>query len=267
MSYLALLIGFKYSDEKELPSTIIDLIKVNTFVSKGDGFVVMLSDIEDIKSKIEGVSHIPIYSKNNLEQAIRSLNIQNETKMVVYYTGHGEVDSKMLLPNGELYPLLEFRNLITSLCKENIEILFIIDCCYSGTLGLPYILTEDTCNFKLLPNINYILKNKHSFILQSVICLSSSMRSQKSASVDNKGSLFTNYLIDACMSGVLNLSTISKIVRSKIMGDNLNSNQSMILTSSYPIPPILWTWVTNPKVNIYINDPTSTLILELTPNL
>jgi len=41
----------------------------------------------------------------------------------------------------------------------------------------------------------------------------------------------------------------------------------MILTSSYPIPPILWTWVTNPKVNIYINDPTSTIILELTPNL
>jgi hypothetical protein len=86
--------------------------------------------------------------------------------------------------------------------------------------------------------------------------------SQRSAAVETHGSIFTRHLTSAIGDGCANLITLSKILRSKIMADGVSNEQTVSIHASYPIPPVLWTWITNPNINIYINDPTSTLIIE-----
>ena len=252
MSYLAILIGFKY-ESNILDGTLIDLRNMRDLFTQGNGYCVILSDIDKKESQIQS-SHILIKTKQNIEDAIEGLNIHTETRLVVYYTGHGDENSKMRLPDGTNFSLQEFKNLVCSKCTENIEILFILDCCHSWNMGLPYKLCLDTQRFKL--------ESVSGFVLQSVICLSSSMYNEKSASLQGSGSLFTRHLIDVLREGVLNLTTISKMVKSRTIGSSVDNEQSMVISSSYPIPPLIWMWVTNPRTNIYIHEQTSTLIVE-----
>lgn len=253
MSYLAIIIGFGYRGDGTdgLAFTTLDIENMRKMVEDGGGISVVLTDI--VKETVDPRWMI-VKDRNGLEGMISKLEINYEPRLLIYYTGHGDVDSKMRLPDGSPYLLADFRDFIVKKTNESSEIVFILDCCYSGGLMLPYQLSLDSCGFRIA--------TLERPAIPMILCLSSSLDNQKSAAVETHGSIFTRHLSSAISSGYNNLITISKVMRSRIMAEGIDNEQTMSIHSSYPIPPVLWTWVTNPKINIYVNDPTSTLIIE-----
>jgi hypothetical protein len=249
MSYVCIIIGFGYGGSLEAP-TIIDIEHVRTMVDKGGGISVVLTDI--VKEADNG--WMIVGDRTNLESTLRKLDLQFEPRLLIYYTGHGDVDSKMRLPNNSHFLLSDFRDFIAGLCDPGVELLFILDCCYSGGLVLPYYLSLDSCDFRI--------STLDRPAIPMILCLSSSLGSQRSAAVETHGSIFTKHLTAAISAGSNNLNTLSRILRSRMMAEGIDNEQTMSIHCSYPIPPVLWSWVTNKGVNVYINDPSSTIIIE-----
>ena len=131
----------------------------------------------------------------------------------------------MLLPNGDLYPFITFRKDLVAMCNDAAEILFLLDGCQPEGLGLPYCLDPTTSTFRLT--------NTQHLALPIIICITS------------LGSHGSELLIE----GVNNLAVLTR---------NLNA----AIHCSYPIKPVLWSWLYNGKYSIYVNDPTSSLVVE-----
>lgn len=264
MSYLSIIIGFCYNksyqgsipndddDDSSLSFIRSDIESVRGLVKKGGGISAIFTDLvgedEDEDNKV-----VIITSRDDLEMEILDLELNLEKRILIYYTGHGDVNSKMRLPNGDLYPLSDFRDFIAKQVDESTEILFILDCCYSGGLSLPYCLSLECGRFRLT--------DIDKPAIPMIMCLSSSSSEQKSIALSG-GSVFTKHLISAICEGKNSLVTLSKLLLSKTTGDGISGEQTMNVHCSYPIPPVLWTWVTIPGISIYINDPMSCLIIE-----
>jgi hypothetical protein len=255
--YLAVLIGFEYGPDTQfhLASTRSDL-EVMTSVSRlGGGSVVVLSD--GVGSGM-GDHHVKITSTQDFDATLEDLELDQEHRLLIYYTGHGEKESSIRLPNGDLYPLISFRNKIIQLTSnDNVEIVFIIDCCYSGGLSLPWILDTERGRFKLS---SY---NLDDACVPLILCLSSSNDKQRAAATEDIGSLFTRYLSQGlCKDRNLNLITLCDNIRGKLSYEGLGKYQTMSIHCSYPLEATLWTWILNPKLNIRINNYTSTIIVS-----
>ena len=158
----AILIGFEYKNKEKLPGIIIDLylaynfLKINGFK---DGEIKILTDINidlktdvlrtaileeivnsDILSFIKDSKDKDIYYEftnleyyNNFETIVKS----KTDYMFIYYSGHSK-DGNIILPDGSLYSLDLFRDLFV----KAKQCLFILDCCESTGLNLPYLLID-----------------------------------------------------------------------------------------------------------------------------
>ena len=102
-----------------------------------------------------------------------------------------------------------------------------MDCCQSNGMELPYVYNN---GYKL---------NTHNFLLNNIICLSSSLIDQDSTAT-RSGSVFTRNLFK-----IFNNNTILTI-------NNLISNIIVNITTTY-IEKILFIWFTNPSKNNNIN--------------
>lgn len=265
MSYVSIIIGFGYGrDSNSLSFVKKDILTIRDMVRKSKGFSIILTDLEDESGNIlidecDNTRVLKVDSKELMISYIESFELILESRILVYYTGHGDPidqdgngDSSMRFPNGDRYPLSNLRDLIAKNVDVSAEILFILDCCYSGGLMLPYRLSSGG-RFKL--------DSLEKPAVPLILCLSSSGVGQRSMAVV-EGSIFTKHITAALTSGIKNLQTLTKVILSKTISEGVNDEQTMCVYCSYPITPIIYTWITNPNINIYINNPTSCLVIE-----
>ena len=277
MCSAALLIGFEYiesKDWKSLPGIPVDLyqaysysqtltktktknITVFTDVDKDyrttvlrraiiEGYVDsnLLSFIEDVK---DNNHHTLYHSKksnkyitNNFEEVIIK-SVVGVTKLFVYYTGHAK-NGHIILPDNTHVPLDHLKDIIVANASPNCEIIFVLDCCQSNGMELPYVYNN---GYKL---------SAHNFLPNNIICLSSSLIDQDSTAT-RTGSIFTRNLFK-----IFKNNTIITI-------DNLISNITVNITTTY-IEKLLFIWFTNPtknnniNVNIETNDSIITVTLH-----
>ena len=154
---VCLLMGFHY-DENPIPSVIVDLhamyeefsrrswdiyiyidfIEIpdksdTLFFDEGIG-IAMHTWFNDIKSQIKTIKNC-----GELEDAIESTDLTSYRNVLVYYTGHGEKDGSIRLVEDSTMKFIDYRDLILERCSISARIVFIMDCCYSGPMGLPYV--------------------------------------------------------------------------------------------------------------------------------
>lgn len=254
MSCISIIIGFEYVKgtldylsfvEKDI-EMMIDMVKrVSTKT-------IVITDVVNFYTPESNTYVYKVFKREDLDTILSQLGINEEPRIIVYYTGHGE-EQGIKMPNKTIYPFIEFRDVVTSGCTDANEILFILDCCHSGSLLLPYRFTDKGV-FKL--------ENIDAVALPNIICISSSESTQKSMAVE-VGSFFTRNLVKAINGGVKSMMTLSKMMMSRSISDGTREEQTMCIYSSYPINPVLWTWVTNKNINIYINDAMKCLVTEV----
>lgn len=258
MTYLGVIIGFTYHQDpstQTLSSIIEDVGRMVGLIRKGGGIPIIITDTPNDSVKFLDTHTFIVTTSEEFFNAIKELELNNEQRVIIYYSGHGETESRMRLPDAVLYPLADFRDLITSMAPHSAEIIFIIDCCYGGGLSLPYTLDFDKRCFKLSGDLDRPC-------LQSVICISAANERQRSSVVESVGSIFTKHIAHTISERIINLLSINSLVKAQISYEGMIHKQTLNIHASYPIQPILFTWVINHTLGIYINEGTSTLILE-----
>lgn len=276
-TFTSILIGFQYENENSIQSVLLDIYRIYEKISASNPMIYILTDVTEFSDQVirslirdevspkiidflpkEGVrtnnpKWISVYSVKDMEKAWKSMDV-GDNRVLVYYTGHGEKDNEkqssiIRLPSGEKYSMLKIRDNVISRCEIDAEVCFVLDCCHSGSLGLPYKLHDESGTF-ILVGTDYIIP-------QTVLVISSSDDDQKSVA-ESAGSCFTTHF-SAILSKTQNLSiirqTVSKLVREAGHLSDVN------IYCTYPISPILWSWILNKKNEIYINDLLSCLVV------
>lgn len=239
MSTVCLLIGFCYQ-EHSMMSSMVDLYLMHGLFLKRQWKIHTFSDRhvrEDTYDYIIDDSDIHlVYSSENLISNIDSLDMSKD-HVVVYYTGHGEEDGCLRLPNGDKIKFSHLRELISSRCDEDTEILFVMDCCYSGNMSLSYIYDSTEKRF--------IYNEEGDYSDKKIMILSSSKRGEESSSICN-GSFFTRFFIEAVEKKRLTLESLVTLVKRRTLDAGIEGEQEMMIYSSRPHHGYLWTWIMYP---------------------
>lgn len=189
---------------------------------------------------------------NFIENIIESC--KNSDYMFIYYTGHVH-NNKILLPLGNCYitfnnenidnnniDLEYFKNIFLNNAKNTCDFIFIMDCCNSNGLNLPYMLQNRV--YRLYTDIK-----KCKFIEQRVICFSSS-RSIESSISCKYGSPFSSYFFEIILKERY-IDNVLNYINNKC--SNIY-NQTATVTSSYPNILIIWRWFFNgEKIEVKID--------------
>lgn len=284
---VALLIGFAYRGLEELPGTLIDLYQAWKFCSHqmiADKIIVLtdiesdrsplslmrlivddvvdaniITFIEDLKKNKQYVQFRPLEFDVQVSTILKGIQVD---KMMFYYTGHGictrNSTLEIKLPDKTTYPVKNIRDQIVQKSVLNSQILWIMDCCHANNLDLPY----------KWENNKYHLINPDYSPIPEIICLVSSMYTQKSAST-NKGSPFTRSLFDGFKNKVRSISALKTHIDEEMKkllptyrspsllaeifsidkDENSQSNkyecseQNASIYGSYPDLGSLWGWV------------------------
>lgn len=278
----AILIGFEYKKNK-LPGTIIDIYHASKWCNSFNCTTHILTDIDVINSddilnaavlrKIAGEDLLRfdpqrtiINDTDGLLEALTTIlhNI-SETKLIMYYSGHGMKDS-MLLPDGSLLSFVQFRDHVLANINSNVEIFWILDCCNPNGLHLPY---------KLKGNSFVLSPCKVQCILHPILLITSSESNEKSITT-KLGSLFTRNLfrlltvmnedgqvnddiVPNCRNR--NLRRLMGNLSSSIRKMNTGYVQTVSIYSSYVIDPVLWMWIGSNKEYDIVPDMSLTVLM------
>lgn len=255
----AILIGFRYNNTNSIIGTIIDLYIAYKYCQTiGCGDIYIFSDIENISGRnipdavINDIVDINImhfmdhqkYSmvvqdRQGLLDNLKKINISpRENKLLVYYTGHGTQDA-ICLPSDEKLSIAMFRDTILSICQPDSEIFWIMDCCHSNGLYLPYYY--DTIHSE------YRLANYHRcYITNKVFLITSSNKDEKAVATEY-GSLFTRFLFKTLHGSLTrrkwNIGAIIDEITKKIREKKTGYTQSVSVYSSYIMSSVIWGWL------------------------
>jgi len=165
---------------------------------------------------------------------------------IVYYSGHGKRDC-ILFPNSEEYPAVKFRNRILSMFTDTEFITFIMDCCQTSGLRLPFIYKK--CGFRL-QCIDAIIPTKQRMLLLAATTPNTIVTARSVM-----GSAFTSYLTEFLIKEIqsqssdLTLETLREKIDEKVhdsLSNHLlyNGNPLMQYYSSHfmrpELPPYLF---------------------------
>lgn len=256
----AILIGFEYNTDKLL-GTAIDLYNAFKWCNKFCKTYI-LTDIvcKDTKQNRIFRGYNKIKNKilvTNEESLLlyidKILQRLEDTKLVIYYTGHGICDS-ILMPNKSLLSFIKFRDYILNRLDPYVEIFWILDCCNPNGLNLPYKLKNNI--FRLSSNQNL------DFISNPVLLITSSSSNEKSLATE-KGSIFSKKLFQLLNNRTnRNLTSLVNKIINYIKKTGHCQNVSVY--SSYFIDPVLWMWIGSKKKYDIVTDFTlSILVIRL----
>lgn len=254
-----LIIGFSYikSKQQETLPVISDIRKVyDHFCNFEDITISVITDIESLSSRedvdtsdlyflsnIKAFQQYKLYTNSNDFLNFIRAKVKTKDKIIVYYSGHGS-KKNIILPKSEAQvslifepqkdqhkiPYQTFRDTILYASHRNGQVLFLMDCCAGNGLDLPFKLDE-----------RGIYRLKHTQIpSQKVVCISSSISNEFSLYSKQKGSLFTNEMMNIFSSKV---SSYKELVN-RIGIHKLNHlYQSVNVYTSRPDLKYIWNWL------------------------
>lgn len=282
----AILIGFHYPLIKTIPGTIMDLYHAYRFCRLCGYKIHILTDMRNISytdTMNRAVRHNVvdsgirrfmtdvsqynlIYHKEDLIKTIKDIELGEDEKLFVYYSGHGVPDA-IVLPNQERYSILEFRDLVLSICQDNTDIFWIMDCCNPNGMYLPFKLNNK--RFRLSASEDDI-KSMISAVSNKILLITSSSEEQKSVATAF-GSLFTRFLFDTLGNltvrddkpGIYpklagrprnrNLVTIIRFIEYKVKAVAQEYPQTVNVYTTQISPTVLWSWIGTHDTDITID--------------
>lgn len=266
---LCVIIGFCYDvhSDQHLVSASIDMFTVFNFFSTRGFMCKVISDVychpqPVIESMFSGHITDNIYSFlpylpsgrdpldtlewistkdiTQLLNAIRGVDTTGVTKLVIYYTGHSERDGKIVAPDNNMIGSSYVRRKLLKKCDPNVEVMSIIDSCFVGNDGLPFVFEED----------RFVLKDIDSCIEQLVIHFSSSLSNEVSESELTR-SVFTSSFFRHLSNEVLSIESLIKLVQ-KDMNNRTKRKQTATCSCSFDISPNLYSWLLPSGVDVML---------------
>lgn len=293
-----IIIGFQYDNtDKELKSTITDSYLIYSYYKKLNYKIYIGSDAIStkpsdklIKLLINNIVDEEYFNfcisgfmgkKKNIQTRKDLLNFFNiielteDKKVIIYYTGHGETKG-IKLPDKTILSAVDFRNAILKIGKISLtphiegeskktiklptsyeeetnyeykpvlslknginsigsQILILMDCCNPHGLYLPYKLD-------ILKN-NYI--DQTLLHVPAEIILLTATDSNSSVIAEEDVSIFTRNFIDLLKNTDKNIDLPSII-------KNISTNSNCYV--SYTTTMLLWSWIYTNSINIEINE-------------
>jgi len=202
MNKFALLIGINYvNSENQLYGCVNDIINVKNILEQKYQFknIKILSEINDTKP-----------TRKNIENELQKLLLLKNTKIIVHYSGHGsqlksrnndELDNldEVLIPldfkkNGIIKD--DYLYSIFSKLEQSNTLLFICDCCHSGSildLKFNYKITDDYKKF-------YMSVENSKELFTNIVSISGCLDAQTSADayINNKNQGAFTYSLLQC---------------------------------------------------------------------
>lgn len=245
---LTIIVAFGYTDSStstHLPSSIVDAYRVSTFNNLSHQYIItdqtpLLSTKKPCKldgdwnsfvtnSRTNNIKWLNVKSLNDLTVKSSQIPISNYSKIVIYYSGHGNQDSTLEFPNGDTIEHCAFRDLFLSRVSKDSETLMIIDCCSAGNFDLPFSLVDRRFQFSKV--------NKYT--CKKVICITSNQLEQESKA-SSKYSYFTKYLFRVLSEKHTRLDKIVSLIEEKLL---IRTSQRVGVYSSYNIIPMIYQWI------------------------
>lgn len=279
-----IIVAFQYEKTpQELQSMIMDVYLVYSFYRDLDYRIFIASDAMTIccntnptKYLVDGVvdqHYIPFVKSNFLDMRHRvttrhelvnffeDIQITDDRRVIVYYTGHGKTGG-ILLPNNTTLPAVDFRSMIINLKVEKAghglrpglfntigsQVLIIMDCCNPHGLYLPYkVLSRES-------EINQL----NLFISPEIILLVPCDENLQALAQDSI-SPFTRELINIFKDPSALVDIPSLIGR--LSSDQLLTRKSMAYIS-YPHLMVLWPWTFTNIIDCHVNEQLDAIILK-----
>lgn len=266
MKKLCLIIGFDYASKNgELSSSIVDMYNVYKCFSSKDFMCYSITDIKSHHNSILDIIHgkvddnifsfmgtlhvdrkeLPLLKWYEVNTALELYDVMINIdytmldNLVVYFTGHCEMNSVMILSNGEKVSFMKIRNLIVDKTSEMVQILMILDCCNAGNLSLPYTFEEN----------EFVLRDLSSPVSKTIIYISSSLSGESALSSTNR-SYFTKYLMKLLNNNIISIPTIIENIQNSLDDRTRKREQTINIYASFKIAPILWSWLLPYSSNI-----------------
>lgn len=220
----AIAVFFIWGDE-------IDFISIYSYLRNHNIMIFIITDkteiINDMNIKTDHLTRIfSIRSLYDILVILKHIELKNEPN-VIFYTPF-MLDEKILFPDGKKYDnTIDFRRLILDQTSPSSQVLFISK---YGQIKLPYIL-KDTKKFRLIDDTCMIDR----LILQISCCK-------------------INKFVECISYQTLDLTSIKKYL----------SEWNCIISCSYPITPLLFSWIVLINTKISHSLMTSTLIINKT---
>ncbi|PCJ22707.1 MAG: hypothetical protein COA94_08865 [Rickettsiales bacterium] len=245
MRTLCVLIGFDYKNtKKNLVCIFIDLyIAYTSLKNMGHKKIMIITDIvetpdilllknaifdglvggnilsfmSEIRNKGKYIKYTGSISLKHLIMSLVKLN--NQEKMLLYYTGHGENNSITLPTKFDVLSMNDIKDIIEESTKIN-KAIILMDCCF-GSINLPYTLRGKTYRLST---------NDMKFSKKKILCISSTTKCGTSL-MTNTGSVFTKSLFEnIALSDVVE---ITNRINTEIWTKS-NSKQKVTVYSSHP---------------------------------
>ncbi len=226
----------------------------------------ILSIINDLK---EINSYYLFNNEDNFKKLVKSF-VKESERLFVYYTGHSDngimrfpITLQSLVPNNLRFKttlqMEEFRDMVIKKVTQNCQLVFILDCCHSNGLKLPYYYDKVSNRFILEPR-SFInkpteqLKSSNEskmglfYTKREVLCFSSSSPIEKSIGT-RSGSIFSRVFFGIIFNEINDLfpeifekdsKTFANIL--KIMKNLIKIDQTTVVHSSHPNITSIFRW-------------------------
>lgn len=257
-----LMIGFEYKKAIQwttLPGIIVDLYQIFTLFNKANTDITVITDIiRDPKSKvlqqailddlcdanvldfievIQDNKHYVEYSGLDNFKKMVIASCKHKQQLFIYYTGHAK-GGDLILPDGQIIKMLDFRDLILKNCAKYAEIFIIMDCCRGTGLNLPYYLKKAVYRLTHQP--------AKIFPSQKVVCISSTMSDQEAGTTLN-GSFFTRSLYKLFLSKSKKYKYLPNVLPYLVDECSSQHEQTAVVHASYPNLKMIWPWLYTPS--------------------
>jgi hypothetical protein len=269
---MAVIIGFEYKHRANyLPGAVTDIRMAWHWCQKSCNKVVIITDIHNVDNQLfssvveESVVVVEntklVDSASDFIEALKSVSYHGYHRVVIYYSGHGRTDG-IVTPDNNNIIYEFFRRTILDNIDVDTKIFWILDCCHSNGLSLPY---------KLCGN-KFLLTSAPHFVQHQCLLITSSVTGKTSAST-TEGSLFSQQLfrileemtpdetVPIPLSVNRNLSRLQGEVASKIRRMIPGFPQVVTVYSSYFMEPVLWLWI-GTSCDVNVDDTMSVLVVK-----
>lgn len=300
------IVAFQYENTpRELQSMIMDVYLVYSFYRDLKFRIFIASDANNIccdtnptKYLVDGMvdqNYIPfvknhfldirhlVNTRQELVHFFGDIQITDDRRVIVYYTGHGKTGG-ILLPNNTTLSAIDFRSLIFNLgyfdTSESVirsgkssssydslrsgaesscnlrrcintfgsQLLIIMDCCNPHGLYLPYKISSKESEI-----------NQHNLFINPEIIMLTPCDENLQALAQDSISPFTRELI-AILRDPSILVDIHSLIK-RLSSDQLIQRDSMAYVS-YPHLMVLWSWTFNNIIDCQINEKLDVIVLK-----
>lgn len=271
MQPICFIFCFEYSKEQKIPGVLIDAFRIYSIAKNNlEAKTFVITDIKKDKDALELTKGI---HKKHCDPSIHSFisNLKEDkeyifwedldrckvllekecrkrNKIFFYYTGHA-VYNQFILPNREKVPCGHFTQPIYRACSPNADILFLLDCCNTSYLSMPYLLTMDFSVSRYRSTafqkggIFHLHTIEPTFQSQNILCITSAMQDEDSTTTWT-GSTFTQLFCNELEEGrEKEIHTILKGVQEK-----MKSEQTCKAYASKPNLLHLFPWLFSPTL-------------------